>query len=73
MISIGETRRRLCDRFREHLRDVEKNDNDKGESKSVEYYVNLEVPNHSHHNMIICGVCLRSENRESIQLGKEKY
>ena len=40
---IGETGRRLGDRFREHLRDVEKND--KNASKPVARHVNL--PNHS--------------------------
>ena len=50
-IYIGETRRRLVDRFREHLRDVEKNMTDA--SKPVAHHFNL--PNHSHHNMTICG------------------
>ena len=40
---IGETGRRLGDRFREHLRDVEKNDKDA--SKPVARHSNL--PNHS--------------------------
>ena len=40
---IGETGRRLGDRFREHLRDVEKNDKDA--SKPVARHFNL--PNHS--------------------------
>ena len=40
---IGETGRRLGDRFREHLRDVERNDKDA--SKPVARHFNL--PNHS--------------------------
>ena len=41
-IYIGETGRRLGDRFREHLRDVERNDKDA--SKPVARHFNL--PNH---------------------------
>ena len=60
-IYIGETGRRLADRFREHLRDVEKNNTDA--SKPVARYFNL--PNHSHHNMAICGLSLHHGNTES--------
>ena len=60
-IYIGETGRRLADRFREHLRDVEKNDTDA--SKPVARHFNL--PNHSHHNMTICGLSLHHGNTES--------
>ena len=49
------------DRFREHLRDVEKNDTDA--SKPVAHHFNL--PNHSHHNMTICGLSLHHGNTES--------
>ena len=45
-ISIGETDRRLGDRFREHLRDVEMNDKDT--FKPVTRHFN--VPNHSQKN-----------------------
>ena len=51
---IGETGRRLGDRFREHLRDVEKNDKDA--SKPVARHFNL--PNHSKKHMAICGLSL---------------
>ena len=44
-IYIGETGRRLADRFREHLRDAEQNNTDA--SKPVARHFNL--PNHSHH------------------------
>ena len=46
-IDIGETGRRLGDRFREHLRDVERNDKDV--SKPVARHFNL--PNNSTQNM----------------------
>ena len=46
---IGETGRRLGDRFREHLRDVEKDDKDA--SKPVARHFNL--PNHSKEHMSI--------------------
>ena len=60
-IYIGETGRRLADRFREHLRDVEKNNTDA--SKPVARHFNLL--NHSHHNMTICGLSLHHGNTES--------
>ena len=46
-IFIGETGRRLGDRFRKHLRDVERNDKDA--SKPVARHFNL--PNHSSQHM----------------------
>ena len=58
---IGETGRRLSDRFREHLRDVEKDD--KNASKSVARHLNL--PNHSMQHMAVCGLSLHQGNTES--------
>ena len=60
-IYIGETGRRLADRFREHLGDVEMNQTDA--SKPVARHFNLR--NHSHHNMTICGLYLHHGNTES--------
>ena len=59
-IYIGETGRRLADRFREHLRDAEQNTD---ASKPVSRHFNL--PNHSHHNMTIFGLSLHHGNTES--------
>ncbi|PFX34490.1 Testis-specific serine/threonine-protein kinase 3 [Stylophora pistillata] len=50
-IYIGETGRRLGDRFREHLRDVERNDKDA--SKPVAKHFN--IPKHSKQHMAFCG------------------
>ena len=47
---IGETGRRLGDRLREHLRDVEKDD--KNASKPVASHFNL--PNHSKQHTAVC-------------------
>ena len=58
---IGETGRRLGDRFREHLRDVEKDDKDA--SKPVERHFNL--PNHSKEHMSICGLSLHQGTTDS--------
>ena len=58
-IYIGETGRRLADRFRERLRDIEKNDTDA--SKPVARHFNL--PNHSQHNMTICGLTRRKHRK----------
>ena len=60
-IYIGETGRRLADRFREHLRDAEQSNTDA--PKPVARHFNL--PNHSHHNMTICGLFLHRGNTES--------
>ena len=61
--------RRLADRFREHLRDVEKNDTDA--SKPVARHFNL--PNHSHHNMTICSLSLHHGNTESRKNLEQKF
>ena len=64
-IYIGQSGRRLVDRFCEHLRDVEKNNTDA--SKPVARHFNL--PNHSHHNMTIFGLSLnhgQTESRKSL-------
>ena len=60
-IYMGETGRRLADCFREHLRDAEQNNTNA--SKLVARHFNL--PNHSHHNMTICGLSLHHGNTES--------
>ena len=60
-IYIGETGRRLGHRFREHLRDVERNDKDA--SKPVARHFN--IPNHSSQLMTICGLSLHQGNKES--------
>ena len=65
-IYIGKTGRRLGDRFREHLRDVERNDRDA--SKPVARHFNL--PNHSSQQMMICGLSLhqgRTESRKNLE------
>ena len=60
-LCIGETGRRLGDRFREHLRDVEKDDKDA--SKPVARHFNL--PNHSKEHMSICGLSLHQGTTDS--------
>ncbi|KAK2552770.1 hypothetical protein P5673_025925 [Acropora cervicornis] len=68
-ICIGETGRRLADRFREHLRDAEQNNTDA--SKPVARHFNL--PSHSHHNMTICGLSLHHGNTESRKNLEQKF
>ena len=68
-IYIGETGRRLGDRFREHLRDVERNDKDA--SKPVARHFNL--PNHSSQHMTICGLPLHQGNTESRKNLEQKF
>ena len=63
---IGETGSRLGDRFREHPRDVEKDDKDA--SKPVARHFNL--PNHSKEHMSICGLSLHqgtTDSRKSLE------
>ena len=58
---IGETGRRLGDRFRRHLHDVEKDDKDA--SKPVARHFNL--PGHSKEHTSICGLSLHQGNTDS--------
>ena len=65
-LHIGETGRRLGDQCREHLRDVERNDQDA--SKPVASQFNL--PNHSKQHMEVCGLSLNvgsSESRKTLE------
>ena len=55
------TGRKLADRFREHLRDVKKDNKD--DSKPVARHFNL--PNHSTHNMTMRGLSLHKGNRKN--------
>ena len=64
-----ETRRRLGDRFREHLRDVELNDKDA--SKHVVRHFNL--PNHSKQHMAVCGLPLHLGSSESRKTLEQKF
>ena len=66
---IGETGRRLGDRFREHLRDVEKDD--KNASKPVARHFNL--PNHSKQHMAVCGLSLHQGSTESRKTLEQKF
>ena len=66
---IGETGRRLGDRFREHLRDVQKNDKDA--SKPVARHFNHH--NHSKQHMAICGLSLYQGATESRKNLEQKF
>ena len=66
---IGETGRRLDDPFREHLRDVEKDDKDA--SKPVARHFNL--PNHSKEHMSICGLSLHQGTTDSRKNLEQKF
>ena len=66
--SIGETGR-LGDRFRDHLRDVERNDKDA--SKPVARHLNL--PNHPKQHMAICGLSLHLGSSESRKTLEQKF
>ena len=65
---IGEKGRRLDDRVREHLRNVEKDD--KNTSKPVARRLNL--PNHSKQHMAVCGLSLHQGSTESRKTLQQK-
>ena len=58
---IGESGRKLGDRFREHLLDVKNKGSDL--SKPVARHFNL--PGHPHEHMEICGIYLHLGNNET--------
>ena len=66
---IGKTGRRLGDRLREHLRDVEKDD--KNTSKLVARHFNL--PNHSKQHMVVCGLSLHQGGTDSRKTLEQKF
>ena len=65
---IGEMERRLGDRFREHLRDVEKDNKDA--SRPVARYLNLH--NHSKKHMAVCGLSTTSTKHGKSQNSRTK-
>ena len=66
---IGETGRRLADRFREHLLDVRNNDQDL--SKPVARHFNL--PGHSDQNMEVCCINLHHGSNENRKRKESRY
>ena len=64
---IGETGRRLADRFREHLQDVEKNNTDASKPAARHF----SLPNHTNHNRSTCG--LHHENTENRKNLEQKF
>ena len=66
---ISETGRRLGDRFRERLRDLERNDKDA--SKPVARHFNL--PNHSKHRMAVRGLSLHLSTSESHETLEQNF
>ena len=58
--------RRLGDRFREHLRNVERNDKDASKPVAIHF----SLPNHSKQHMAVCGLSLHlgiSESRKTLE------
>ena len=66
-IYIGVTGRRLGDRIREYLVEI----NDKDASKPVARHFNL--PNHSQKHMAVCGLSLHLGNTESRKNIEQKF
>ena len=61
--------RRLGDRFREHFRDVKRNDKDA--SKPVARHLNL--PNHSKQHIAVCGLSLHMGSSKSSKTLEQKF
>ena len=66
---IHRRNRETTCRFREHLRDVEKDD--QNASKPVARHFNL--PNHSNQHMVVCGLSLRQGSTESRKTLEQKF
>ena len=66
---IGETGRRLGDRFRKHLRDVEKDDKDASEPAARHF----NLPNHSKEHMSICGLSLHQGTTDSRKKLEQRF
>ena len=69
---MDETGRRLGDRFREHLRDVERNDKDA--SKPVATHLNLPSYSNSYskQHMVVCGLSLHLSSSGSLKTLEQK-
>ena len=65
----GETGRRLGDRFREQLREIEQDD--KNASKPVARHFNL--PNHSKQHTVVCGLSLHQGSTKSCKTLEQKF
>ena len=66
---LGKTDSRLVYRFREHLRDVERNNMDA--SKPVATHVNLS--DHSKQHMVVCGLSLQMGSLESLKTFEQQF
>ena len=66
---IGETGRRLGDRFRGHLRDVEKDDKNASKLVARHFY----LPNHSMQHIAVWGLSLHQGNTESRKTLEGKF
>ena len=64
-----QTPSNIGDRFREHLRDVEKDD--QNASKPVARHFNLS--NHSNQHMVVCGLSLHQGSTESRKTLEQKF
>ena len=66
---VGETGKRLSDRFREHLHDVERNEKDASKPVTIHFH----LPNHSKQHMAVCGLSLHLGSSESRKTLEQKF
>ena len=66
---IGETGRRLCERLREHFRDIVKDD----KNACQVFARHLNLPNHSKQHMAVCGLSLHQGSTESRKTLEQKF
>ena len=66
---IGETKRRLKDRFNEHRRTIDNPDNKSKPTTAAEHF--LSSPNHTANDMILIPIEKIFSNRDSIRKARE--
>ena len=68
---IGETKRRLKDRFNEHLRTIDNPNNKSKPTTAAEHF--LSSPNHTANDMILIPIEKIFSNRDSIRKAREAF
>ena len=68
---IGETKRRLKDRFNEHRRTIDNPNNKSKPTTAAEHF--LSSPNHTANDMLLIPIEKIFSNRDSIRKAREAY
>ena len=68
---IGETKRRLKDRFNEHRRTIDNPNNKSKPTTAAEHF--LSSPNHTTNGIILIPIKIFFSNRDSIRKAREAF